>query len=257
MCWKWRSWPTGPISKSDFLSLLQDESAGYQSTNGCGGLSFHEAGRSCPRCQSWNGFIPRHMSHSTHLVKQLFVSISPLDLLLYHGVVIGFLLAKDGFKEFRDRVGWWAQVSNARILAGALPWVRSQWQSYKVDTRQPKTPKELACLEEIIRHWTRLPFRSIHVRFLPHSLISTKTNLLYSTASSTAGAAAAASARHEYKLDYTYSTFCFVTLWVYDNRSSKYNWSLTTWQIFTRAVCGERGFPSLDWIVRTQKIVYH
>lgn len=37
---------------------------------------------------------------------------------------------------------------------------------------------------------------------------------LFITASSTAGAAAAASARHEYKLDYTYSTFCFVTLFL-------------------------------------------
>ncbi|KAJ5103500.1 hypothetical protein N7532_004029 [Penicillium argentinense] len=35
---------------------------------------------------------------------------------------------------------------------------------------------------------------------------------LFITASSTAGAAAAAQARHEYNLDYTFSTFCFVTL---------------------------------------------
>ncbi|OQE20000.1 hypothetical protein PENSTE_c014G04418 [Penicillium steckii] len=37
---------------------------------------------------------------------------------------------------------------------------------------------------------------------------------LFITASSTAGAAAAASARHEYELDYTFSTFCFVTLFL-------------------------------------------
>lgn len=150
----------------------------------------------------------------------------------YHGVIIGFFLAKDGFKELRHRDGRWAQVPHARILAGALPWVRSQWQIYKVDTRQPKAPEKLAYLEEIVRHWTCLSFGSFHVRFsiTPfHCYNGQKTNLWYSTASSTAGAAAAASARHEYELDYTFSTFCFVTLWVRNDSSSKHKESLTTW----------------------------